>query len=181
MERDLKNTALLIIDIQKGIQKLSKFASPNDFKDVLTQNKKLVNLFELRKLPIYFVSVEPKVFPKKLRESFGELVLKEEFDKGSNGYRVVKYGPSAFTQSDYGLSSELKIFGIDQLVITGITTSNGVYKTALDGIALGFNVFLVKDACTDIRRGSHQKIVQTSFPKIGKVVSTQDIIEGKDI
>ncbi|KZK46699.1 hypothetical protein AM2_0450 [Lactococcus cremoris] len=38
------------------------------------------------------------------------MILQDELDNNSRLHKLVKFGPSAFKQSDYGLADELKNF-----------------------------------------------------------------------
>ena len=173
---NFENTALIMIDLQAFTKRLAKNVAPHSFDEVIENNKKLITAFEVANRPIYFVTVEPKFLPKKWREAFGRLELADIFANTANAHKLVKSGPSAFTKSDYGLETELKSFGITELYITGISTSNGVYKTAVDGAKSGFDVVLVEDAATAPKAAAHEKIINLEFPKIGKVVKTADIL-----
>jgi len=171
---DLANSALIIIDLQAGIKKIAGSAQPYSFDEVVENNKKLMEIFGQADAPIYIVSVQPKLFPKSIRTAFGKLVLEEVSKKYPKTRILIKFGPSAFTQSDYGLESELKSLGVGNIFITGIATSNGVVKTARDGKTSGFKVFVVEDACADRSLKKHNQTILEEFEHLGKVVKLKD-------
>ncbi|ABJ72603.1 Amidase [Lactococcus cremoris subsp. cremoris SK11] len=56
------------------------------------------------------MTVEPKILWKSAKEAFSRMILQDELDNNSRLHKLVKFGPSAFKQSDYGLADELKNF-----------------------------------------------------------------------
>jgi len=174
---NLTNSALIIIDLQAGIRKIAGKAQPYSFEEVAENNKILMEIFSAADAPIYLVSVQPKQFPKPARAAFGKLYLEDEGKKYAQTRILVKTGPSAFTQSDYGLETELKSLGVEKIFITGISTSNGVIKTARDGKAVGFEVFLVEDGCADRTLEGHNQTIQEDILEIGKVVTLKDFAD----
>ena len=80
----------------------------------------------------------------------------------------------AFTNTD--LEAQLKTRGVTQLVIAGVSTSNGVEATARYAYELGFNVTLAIDAMTDLNLDSHTHSITRIFPKLGETGTTAEII-----
>jgi nicotinamidase-related amidase len=161
----MEKSALIVIDMQAIIMKLFKNPQPYSFEQVVENNNRLIEKFKQDGQPVYLVTVHPKILPKKLAESFGRLVL-------SGSKEIVKFGPSIFTQSDYPLEKELKEAGVSQLYITGISTSNGVFKSAKDGEKLGFDVAIVEDACADRKFEKHQN----ALTEFGRTVKSIELL-----
>ncbi|MCL2676475.1 MAG: isochorismatase family protein [Streptococcaceae bacterium] len=85
---------------------------------------------------------------------------------------IVKFGPSAFAQSDYPLDQELKETGITNLYVTGVSTNNGVIKTANDAKSMKFETYIVDDASSAVSQSTHDKAI-TQF---GKSISTNELL-----
>ncbi|MFQ3619438.1 MAG: bifunctional nicotinamidase/pyrazinamidase [Spirochaetales bacterium] len=83
--------------------------------------------------------------------------------KGTNP-KVDSY--SAFFENDKktptGLEALLKGLGFHTLFLCGIATDVCVYYSALDALRLGFNVYLIEDACrgVDLPEGSVKKALK---------------------
>jgi nicotinamidase-related amidase len=88
---------------------------------------------------------------------------------------VTKMTPGAFTGTD--LETYLKSLEVTQVVIVGISTSNGVEVTARQAFELGLNVTLATDAMTDMNAEAHDYSMTSVFPRIGETGATRDIIE----
>lgn len=171
----LPQSALIIIDMQvavmhlsTAIKRITKTAQPYSFEEIIKKNKTLITHFEREDLPIYLVSVQPKVLTQFLNKKFGRLLLESQ-----KANKVIKFGPSAFQQSTYPLEKELREAGISKLYISGVATSNGVIKTAKDGQKLGFDVVIITDASSDMSLSKHQKAL-TDF---GNVILTSQLKE----
>ena len=51
------------------------------------------------------------------------MILQDELDKNPRLHQLVKYGPSAFKQSDYGLADELKNNSVSKIYVSGVSMS----------------------------------------------------------
>ena len=173
----MKKSELIIIDLQSGIQKLVKHPEPYSFETVVENNKLLMAAFGQAELPIYMVRVEPKVLPKFLKKQLvGEMLLVEESKKYDTVRDLLKFGPSAFTQSDYGLEGELKSLGIDHVVITGVSTDNGVFHTAKDAKNLGFEITIIDDGCSAKAVENHNEAIKKMKEISLKIMRTNDFL-----
>lgn len=105
------------------------------------------------------------------------MILQDELDKNPRLHQLVKYGPSALRQSDYGLADELKNNSVSKIYVSGVSMSNGVLKTARDGVDLGFEAMIIEDACADRKLKNFQKTKTDEIPKFGKLIKTKEIIE----
>ena len=103
------------------------------------------------------------------------MILQDELDKNPRLHQLVKYGPSAFKQSDYGLADELKNNSVSKIYVSGVSMSNGVLKTARDGADL--EAMIIEDACADRKLKNFQKTKTDEIPKFGKLIKTREIIE----
>lgn len=176
---DFKKTALVLIDLQKGL-----VGVPGGDK-VVENAAKLVNLFHRQHGFIVFVNVdfhdgEDRLSPltdrpalaMKMPEDWA--VLDPRLDVGNTDYRLTKRQWGAFFGTDLDL--QLRRRGIDTIVLCGISTNRGVESTAREAFQYGYNQYFIEDAMTAHTEEEHQVSVKLIFPYIGKVRSAGDFI-----
>ena len=171
-------TALLVIDLQKGIVSFPT-AQPAD--KVVKLARQMIDAFRRHHLPIVLVNVAggapgrnestPKMPP--LPPDWTDLV--PELNRQPEDHVVTKRTWGAFTNT--GLDEHLKNLGITQVVILGIATSIGVESTARHAHENGFHVTLAVDAMTDLNAEAHTNSIARIFPRLGETGTTQEIID----
>jgi nicotinamidase-related amidase len=172
------NTALIVIDLQKGIVGLAVI-HPVD--DVIKRARALADAFRERGLPLVLVNVagsapgrtEQQRSVTSFPEGWTDLI--PELDRQPGDIVVTKRTWGAFASTD--LEAQLKMRGITQVVIAGVATATGVESTARQAYELGFNVTLALDAMTDLRAEAHDYSIRHVFPRLGETGSTQEIID----
>jgi len=170
-------TALIVIDLQKGIVSLP---SVHPMDGVVKQVTALTDAFRKRGLPVVLVNVTGGLpgrteQPRNHREfppGWADLI--PELNQQPQDHVVTKRTPGAFTNT--GLVDYLRASDITQVVIVGVATSNGVEVTARQAFELGFNVTLATDAMTDSHAEAHDYSITRVFPRIGETGTTQEII-----
>lgn len=85
---------------------------------------------------------------------------------------VKQYASSFFGTS---LSSTLTAWGVDTLVIAGVSTSGCIRATAVDAIQHGFLPLVVRDAVGDRAEGPHEANLFDIQAKYGEVMSEADV------
>ena len=172
-----ERTALIVIDLQKGIV-AQPMAHPTDA--VVARAARLAAAFRAHALPVVFVTVhggapgrseQPRNFADRPPD-WDELVPGLLAQAGD--YHVGKRTWGAFTAT--GLEGLLRARGITQVAIAGIATSIGVESTARQAHELGFHVTLAVDAMTDMSREAHEHSVQRIFPRLGETAATEEIV-----
>lgn len=93
----------------------------------------------------------------ELRPAHGELV-------------VDKHRISAFAGTP--LDRVLHQYGIDGVILTGVTTSFVVEGTARDAVDRGFRTAVVSDGCVDLRDDTHQLAIDRVLPMIATVLDS---------
>ena len=170
-------TALIVIDLQKGIVSLP-VAHP--IEGVIKRVSTMAAAFREQGLPVVLVNVTggPTVRTEQPRPNrtfpAGWADLIPELNRQPQDHAVTKNTPGAFTKTD--LEAHLQALGITQIVIAGIATSNGVEVTARQAYELGFNIAFPIDAMTDIAADAHTYSVTRVFPKIGETGTADEII-----
>jgi len=172
------NTALLVVDLQKGIVSLPT-AHPID--GVVSNASVLLDAFRRRELPVVLINVSggapgrteqpPRAggFPA----GWDELI--PELKQQPSDHLVTKRTWGAFTNTD--LEKYLRSRGVTQVVVIGVATSIGVESTARYAYELGFNVALVTDATTDLNIDAHSNSVTRIFPRLGQTGTTREIVD----
>ena len=153
----MSKTALLIIDVQKGLDEpsLGKRNNPQAESNMAS----LLCEWRRHKLPVIHVrhcSVEPdsplrpglpgNAFKEEVRPLPGE----KQFDKSVN---------SAFIGT--GLDEFLRSQGISSLLIVGLTTEHCVSASTRMASDLGFDVTLVSDATAAFERLGHDGVLHS--------------------
>ncbi|MGI4876583.1 MAG: isochorismatase family protein [Janthinobacterium lividum] len=171
------NTALIVIDLQKGIV---AFAA-DTIDGVIERSSALADAFRARQLPVVLVNVtggapgrteQPRRDMGAFSADFAELV--PELDRQPHDIVVTKQTWGAFARTD--LEARLKALGVTQVVVCGVATGTGVEATARQAYEHGFNVTLAIDAMTDARAEAHDYSIRSVFPRLGETGSADDII-----
>ncbi len=177
-----KNTALVLIDLQKGIVKQTLAKPVNEILDNVV---KLVAAFRKASLPIVIVHVNPsgaawtkarkdaKQSQQPPKEDWTEIT--PEVITQPDDIFITKRTWAAFYETP--LDEELKKRNITGIVIGGISTSIGVEGTAREAMQLGYNITFAQDAMTDMIAEAHERSIKYIFPRIGEVDDTDKILE----
>jgi nicotinamidase-related amidase len=137
------NAALIIIDQQKGIlhPRLGRRNNPQAEERML----ELLALWRRSGRPVIHVqhlsrSPDSVFWPEQDGVEF-----QERFVPRDGEWLVQKQVPDAFCAS--GLEAQLREAGIGQLIIVGVATNNSVESTARTAGNLGFDTWVLEDAC----------------------------------
>ena len=171
------NTALIIVDLQKGIVGLPGI---HPIDDIIERARALADAFRERSLPVVLVNVtggapgrtEQSRQMGSLPEGWTDLI--PELNQQPNDIVVTKRTWGALASTD--LEAQLKALGVSQVVIAGVATGTGVEATARQAYEQGFNVTLATDAMTDMRPEAHEYSIKNVFPRLGETGATQEII-----
>jgi nicotinamidase-related amidase len=172
------NTALIVIDLQKGIV-TGNFVHP--IVEVIDRTRALIEVFRAKNLPVVLVNVAGRPTGRteqgprsNLTFSDGWTDLLPPLNRQPSDIVVTKRSWGAFATTD--LENQLKARGVTQVVVTGVATSVGVEATARQAYEQGFNVTLALDAMTDLREEAHEYSIRNVFPRLGETGSAQEII-----
>ena len=171
-------TALLVIDLQQGIV---AYPTAHSIGYIVTKAAALADAFRSHGLPVVLVAAAGwapgRTEQARSRAAFpaGFTDLLPELKRQPQDHAVTKWTPGAFTNT--GLEAHLKAMGVTQVVIAGVSTSNGVEATARHAYELGFNVTLAVDAMTDLSPEAHANSIARIFPKLGETGTRREIIE----
>jgi nicotinamidase-related amidase len=172
------NTALIIVDLQKG---LVGYPLAHPVEGVIERSRALADAFRARGLPVVLVNVtgsapgrteQPPRDLSALPADFAELV--PDLGRQPEDIIVTKRTWGTFASTD--LEARLRALGVTQVVVTGVATATGVESTARQAYEQGFNVTLAIDAMTDMRAEAHDYSISTIFPRLGETGTTADVI-----
>jgi len=122
--------------------------------------------FEKSKPLRYFLKGNPMgAWPEGLDPTEDELVISKQY-------------PSAFFGTS--LASTLTSLGVDNVILTGLTTSGCVRATCVDAMSHGFITTVVRDACGDRHPDPHEANLFDMNAKYADVVSESEIIAHLD-
>ncbi|WP_412886803.1 isochorismatase family protein [Bacillus sp. 1P06AnD] len=173
MTIDFKKTALVIIDLQKGIVGLSPEGSA-----IVGRAAKLADVFRreggfIANVHVDFLDGRDKLDPatdymansSTAPADWSDFV--PELKVGKGDYVVTKRQWGAFFGTDLDL--QLRRRGIDTIVLCGIATNIGVETTAREAFQYGYNQIFITDAMATFSKEEHEATCVYIFPKIGKV------------
>jgi nicotinamidase-related amidase len=169
-------TALLVIDLQKGIVGLP---TVHPIGEIVANAVGLLEAFRRRGLPVVLVNVAGGAPGRTAQPSVGGALpagwteLIPELDRQPSDHVVTKRTWGAFSNTD--LEKYLRQAGATQVAIAGVATSIGVESTARHAYELGFNVAIAVDAITDRSFDAHHHSIQRIFPRLGEAGTAKEI------
>jgi nicotinamidase-related amidase len=181
---DPEKTALVLIDLQKGI--VNQPLQPRSGEAVVAAGKALAARFRAACAPVILVNVDfgpggalrpsqpvdqamnvPKGGPPP---EWSQMVEGLEQD---GDIRITKRQWGAFHGTDLDL--QLRRRGIETIVLGGIATNFGVESTARQAWEHGYAVQLAEDACAGPSEALHKMAIEGVFPRISRVIQSADI------
>lgn len=90
-------------------------------------------------------------------------------------YVIPKYRWSTFHQTYFDLA--LRSRGIDTLIISGGAVDVGVASTVYSARDYDYNIIVVRDACSNSHDDSMAAFMNTVFPRMGRVRTTDQVLE----
>ncbi|QJB32610.1 isochorismatase family protein [Chitinophaga oryzae] len=188
-----KNTALVLIDLQKGIYSRQ---TAHPVQDVLHNAARLATAFREAGLPVVVVHVNPIGSPAMtVRAEVNNGVPKEpaaqqqqlEIMKAGGFFDIapdinVQPEDILITKGTFSAFPHTPLLGIlrdrhiTNIVLAGISTSIGVEGTARSANEHGFNITFATDAMTDTQPACHENSVRYIFPRIGETGTTEAVL-----
>lgn len=181
---NLKQTALVLIDLQQGIVKMP--VVPYSGAQVVKNAAEIATRFRAAGAPVVLVRVAFSVD--------GGDALKPEADEVFNrgplppdwAEFVPEIGPDPkdilITKRHWGafhgteLDLQLRRRGIEKIVLGGIATNFGVESTARAAYEHGYHQVFVEDAMASLSEEAHAFSVRHILPRLGLVRSTAEVL-----
>lgn len=181
---DSKTTALVLIDLQKGIT--GRTLAPHQSEEVVANAAKLVERIRELGSPVVLVRVsfaadnsdriaQPVDSPiQSAGNPPGWDTLVPEIGPHPGDIVVTKRQWGAFYGTDLDL--QLRRRGIRTIVLGGIATNFGVESTARDAYERNYALIFAEDAMSDFSAEAHTFAIANIFPRIGRVRSTAAVL-----
>ena len=181
---DPASTALVVIDLQKGIASMPTV--PMDPSEVVQHAAVMADAFRARGSLVVLVRVDPGpggvLFPRPITDierppmkpapDWSEIL--PELGPKDGDVVITKHQPGAFYGTD--LEPQLRRRKIDTIVICGIATNIGVEATARVAFEYGFNLVFVRDAMAARDVDLHEMAITKFFPTIGRVRTIDQVV-----
>ena len=181
---DPKTTALVLIDLQKGITRQSTV--PHDSSEVIARAVRLAERFRANGSPVVLVRVAfaadgsdrvrtpTDAQPPTATRSADWSEIVPELGPKPGDLVITKHQWGAF----YGTELELQLRrrGTRTIVIGGISTNFGVESTARDAYERSYALVFAEDATAATNAEAHAFAITTIFPRLGLVRSTGDVL-----
>jgi nicotinamidase-related amidase len=180
MEQNIKNTALLVMDMQQGI--LGNFPGA---KELIANVANAIANARSKGIPVIYVVVgfrkgTPEINPNNKvfggrKEAFAQvdmdafMKVHPDIAPADGEVTIIKRRISAFTGSD--LEVVLRGMGIQHLVLTGIATSGVVLATVVEAADKDYQLTVLSNCCGDSDEEVHRVLTQNIFTKRGDVVT----------
>lgn len=184
LELDRKTTALVVIDLQKGIA--SRQTAPHDAGTVISNAAKLAEAFRNNKMLVFLVRVatsgpdrlhpmtdEQWAPPAGMPSDWSELV--EQMKPTESDIVITKKQWGAFYGTELDL--QLRRRGIRTIVFGGIATNYGVESTARFAYEYGYDQIFAEDAMASMTEEAHNASVDLVLKRIGRVRKTDEILQ----
>lgn len=98
-----------------------------------------------------------------------------ELAPGPSDVLVPKQRWSAFFQTNLDL--QLRVRGVDTIVIAGGSTDVGIASTAFAARDLDYGLVVVGDCCYSSRGNNNEFFLERVFPRMGRVMSVDQAVE----
>jgi nicotinamidase-related amidase len=186
LDFDRKRTALVVIDLQKGIASVGRMLAPHDAETVVQNAAKLAEGFRKNGMPVFLVHVVSSPADRL------DVIADDEVGRPSAPWPAdasdflpeigPKEGDITITKRQWGafygtdLELRLRRRGIATLVLCGISTNYGVESTARFAYEYGFQQIFAEDAMASRTAEMHRAAVDYVFKRIGRVRKTDEIL-----
>ncbi len=182
---DKQKTALVIIDLQKGIVGIP--TAPHASGSVVANATKLAQAFRKNTMPVVLVRVTPSADGKDALKPISDAPPMSTSRPPDWAEIVPELGPEpgdiVITKRQWGafhgteLDLQLRRRGIDTIVLCGISTNFGVESTARFAFEYGYQQIFVEDASAARSAEEHEHTIKKIFTRLGRVRSTAEVLQ----
>lgn len=181
MKQEMKNTALLVMDVQPTI--VDRLENKDEYIEKVSA---AVDAAHKNHIPVIYVVVGFRSgFPEVSARNKSFSTIKERvstvmidprpvIEPADNDVVVVKRRVSAFSGSD--LEVLLRAWDIEHLVLTGIATSGVVLSTTREAADKDYQLTILSDLCADFDAEVHAVLLKKVFPRQATVKTSEEWI-----
>ncbi len=184
---DSNKTALVVIDVQKGIVALDRKLEPNTASQVIANVSQLVKKFRDAGMPVFLVHVTSIDGKDVLRPITDQQVQWGSGQRPANWTEFIdEIKPTekdiVITKRQWGafygteLDLQLRRRKIETIVLCGVSTNIGVETTARDAYQCGYNQVFAVDGMAANSKDEHEATLKYIFPRIGLLRTTDEIL-----
>ncbi len=188
LEINKEKTAIVVIDLQKGIASLP--TEPYSVQRVIENTTNILNTVRKNNMNVFLINVSPSPdlkdalhpkaefsFPvREFNPAWSELV--PELNIQPSDIIITKHQWGAFYGTELDL--QLRRRGIDTIILCGVATNIGVESTSRFAFEYGYNQILVEDAMAARSKEEHEYPIKHIFPKLGLVRNTAEVLKALD-
>jgi nicotinamidase-related amidase len=184
LDIDKLKTALVVIDLQKGI--VGRQTAPYAADAVVKNAAALAAAFRKNGMPVFLVRVRFAPDRKDALKPAADLPMPAQTPPPGWSDIVPELGPSesdiVITKRQWGafygtgLDLELRRRGMTGIVLCGISTNIGVESTARFAYEYGYAQIFAEDAMAAMSAEEHAATTAKIFPRIGLVRKTAEIL-----
>ncbi|HUY03034.1 MAG TPA: hydrolase [Rhodocyclaceae bacterium] len=181
---DRSRTALVVIDLQKGI--VARQTAPHAAERVVKNSAALATAFRDQGMPVFLVRVTPSADGKDALRPIADGAMPAQTPPPDWANIVPEMGPKpgdfVITKHQWGAfyGTELDLAcrrrDIATIVLCGISTNIGVESTARCAYEYGYQQVFAEDAMAAMSAEEHQMTIGKIFPRIGRVRTTEQIL-----
>ncbi len=110
----------------------------------------------------------------QIRRGSQDSQIAAELAPAAGDVMVPKNRWNAFFQTN--LELQLRVRGIDTIVLAGASTDVGIASTAFAARDLDLGLVIVRDACFSMRGNNNDFFMDRVFPRMGRVMSVDDAV-----
>jgi len=181
--KNTQNTALLVMDMQSVMVSMIP-----DGASIINNTRKALSKARENNIPVIYVVVGFRPgFPEISANNKGFSAAKERFASvDSNDFikihpdvapaegevTVIKRRVSAFTGSD--LEVMLRAYGIQHMVLCGISTSGVVLSTVREAADKDYRLTVLADCCSDPDEEVNRLLITKVLPRQSDVINVDD-------
>lgn len=185
LEINSERTAVIVIDLQKGIT--STPTAPHPSNVVIENTVKILTEALRKSMPAFLVHVTPSPDLKDALHPVSETTFQSsgynpswsefvpELNIHPSDFLILKHQWVAFYGTELDL--QLRRRRIDTIILCGISTNFGVESTARFAYELGFNQIFVSDAMAARSREEHEFPLKYIFPRLGLIRTTDEVFK----
>ena len=186
LELDRARTALVVIDLQKGIAAIGRPLAPHSSETVIRNAARLADAFRRYGMPVFpvHVAAAPHERLNVVADDSGWRPSGPPAPDASDFVPELtpRDGDVPITKKQWGafygteLELQLRRRGMTTIVLCGISTNYGVESTARFAYEFGFQQVFAEDAMSSGSAEMHQASVNYVLKRIGRVRTTDEIL-----
>jgi nicotinamidase-related amidase len=184
MQLEANTTALVLIDLQKGV--LAMPVAPNPAASVYERSMQLAQRFRSAGAPVFRVRVSfARDFADAFRPPVDQPANHGSLSAGWDEFpEPIEPSDIVITKRQWGafygteLDLQLRRRGVRCIVLGGIATNIGVESTARSASEHGYELVIPRDLCSGASAELHEFSFRHILPRLARIVDSEAIVFG---